>query len=180
MTSQPKAPNAVDEVVDIRQSSHPIRHDQHRRTGDDKGGGGGAKWVAQILEEVGYTTKGVRPVGSGHVSPRLAGPPDSTVAHCSCILIPIGAGRTRRLERAPVLRIGVRRIHLGPWRRRHEGHGRHGSGAGPPIPARRHPFHRGANGSPSSPTRRRAARGARTGWSRTVPTCSRASPRRWA
>ena len=34
---------------------------------------------------------------------------------------------------APVLRRGARRLHLGPRRRRHEGHGRHGAGAGPRL-----------------------------------------------
>lgn len=79
MTSQPKAPNAVDEVVDI--VSRLIRFDT-TNTGEPettKGEEECAKWVAQILEEVGYTTQYVESgrSGRGNVFARLAGPPDS-------------------------------------------------------------------------------------------------------
>jgi acetylornithine deacetylase/succinyl-diaminopimelate desuccinylase-like protein len=79
VTSQPKAPNAVDEVVDI--VSRLIRFDTNN-TGEPettKGEEECARWVAQVLEEVGYTTQYVesgRP-GRGNVFARLAGPPDS-------------------------------------------------------------------------------------------------------
>ncbi|RPA19747.1 M20/M25/M40 family metallo-hydrolase [Gordonia sp. OPL2] len=79
MTSQPKAPNAVDEVVDI--VSRLIRFDT-TNTGEPettKGEEECAKWVAQVLEEVGYTTQYVESgrAGRGNVFARLAGPPDS-------------------------------------------------------------------------------------------------------
>lgn len=79
MTSQPKAPNAVDEVVDI--VSRLIRFDT-TNTGEPettKGEEECAKWVAQVLEEVGYTTQYVESgwPGRGNVFARLAGPPDS-------------------------------------------------------------------------------------------------------
>ncbi|MDL9946115.1 M20/M25/M40 family metallo-hydrolase [Gordonia sp. ABSL11-1] len=79
MTFQPEAPNAVDEVVDI--VSRLIRFDT-TNTGEPettKGEEQCARWVAQVLEEVGYTTQYVesgRP-GRGNVFARLAGPPDS-------------------------------------------------------------------------------------------------------
>ncbi|MEE4023069.1 M20/M25/M40 family metallo-hydrolase [Gordonia sp. PKS22-38] len=79
MTSQRAGTAAVDEVVDI--VSRLIRFDT-TNTGEPettKGEEECAKWVAQQLEEVGYTTQYVesgRP-GRGNVFARLAGPPDS-------------------------------------------------------------------------------------------------------
>ncbi|GAA3714639.1 M20/M25/M40 family metallo-hydrolase [Gordonia hankookensis] len=79
MTSQPVADRAVDEVVDI--VSRLIRFDT-TNTGEadtTKGEEECAKWVAQLLEEVGYTTQYVesgRP-GRGNIFARLPGPVDS-------------------------------------------------------------------------------------------------------
>ncbi|WAC55396.1 M20/M25/M40 family metallo-hydrolase [Gordonia sp. SL306] len=79
MTSQPVVDRAVDEVVDI--VSRLIRFDT-TNTGEadtTKGEEECAKWVAQLLEEVGYTTQYVesgRP-GRGNIFARLPGPVDS-------------------------------------------------------------------------------------------------------
>ncbi|AZG44388.1 M20/M25/M40 family metallo-hydrolase [Gordonia insulae] len=79
MTSQPDTGRAVDEVVDL--VGRLIRFDT-TNTGEPETTRGEeecAKWVAQLLEEVGYTTQYVesgRP-GRGNVFARLAGPPDS-------------------------------------------------------------------------------------------------------
>ncbi|MGC5259088.1 M20/M25/M40 family metallo-hydrolase [Gordonia sp. DT218] len=79
MTSQPVPDRAVDEVVDI--VSRLIRFDT-TNTGEadtTKGEEECAKWVAQLLEEVGYTTQYVesgRP-GRGNIFARLPGPVDS-------------------------------------------------------------------------------------------------------
>lgn len=79
MTSQPGDVRAVDEVVDL--VSRLIRFDTSN-TGEPettRGEAECAKWVAQQLEEVGYTTQYVesgRP-GRGNIFARLAGPPDS-------------------------------------------------------------------------------------------------------
>ena len=83
MTSEPETTagtiKAVDEVVDI--VSKLIRFDTSN-TGEPettKGEEDCAKWVAGMLEEVGYTTQYVesgRP-GRGNVFARLAGPPHS-------------------------------------------------------------------------------------------------------
>ncbi|MDL9935876.1 M20/M25/M40 family metallo-hydrolase [Gordonia sp. ABSL1-1] len=79
MTSSANAPQAVDEVVDL--VSRLIQFDTSN-TGEPettKGEEDCAKWVAQMLEEVGYTTQYVesgRP-GRGNLFARLPGPPDS-------------------------------------------------------------------------------------------------------
>ncbi|MFC0315545.1 M20/M25/M40 family metallo-hydrolase [Gordonia phosphorivorans] len=72
-------PRATDEVVDL--VSRLIRFDTSN-TGDlttTRGEEGCAKWVAKLLEEVGYTTEYVESgqPGRGNVFARLAGPPDS-------------------------------------------------------------------------------------------------------
>ncbi|GAA4749673.1 M20/M25/M40 family metallo-hydrolase [Gordonia alkaliphila] len=72
-------PRATDEVVDL--VSRLIRFDTSN-TGDPtttRGEEGCAKWVAKLLEEVGYTTEYVESgqPGRGNVFARLAGPPDS-------------------------------------------------------------------------------------------------------
>ncbi|MDY6808663.1 MAG: M20/M25/M40 family metallo-hydrolase [Actinomycetota bacterium] len=79
MTSQRAGARAVDEVVDI--VSQLIRFDTTNTGEPDttRGEEECAKWVAQQLEEVGYTTQYVesgRP-GRGNVLARLAGPPDA-------------------------------------------------------------------------------------------------------
>ncbi|MAU82814.1 M20/M25/M40 family metallo-hydrolase [Gordonia sp. Z-3] len=79
MTSQRAGARAVDEVVDI--VSQLIRFDTTNTGEPDttRGEEECAKWVAQQLEEVGYTTQYVesgRP-GRGNVFARLAGPPDA-------------------------------------------------------------------------------------------------------
>ncbi|MFW0794720.1 M20/M25/M40 family metallo-hydrolase [Gordonia sp. CPCC 205515] len=79
MTSQPQGPRAVDEVVDL--VSRLIQFDTSN-TGEPettKGEEECAKWVAQLLEEVGYTTAYVESgrEGRGNVFARLPGPPDS-------------------------------------------------------------------------------------------------------
>ncbi|GAB35003.1 M20/M25/M40 family metallo-hydrolase [Gordonia otitidis] len=83
MTSEPENPTetikAVDEVVDI--VSKLIRFDT-TNTGEPettKGEEDCAKWVAGMLEEVGYTTQYVESgrAGRGNVFARLPGPPDS-------------------------------------------------------------------------------------------------------
>ncbi len=79
MTSASTVGSAVDEVVDL--ISRLIQFDTSN-TGEPettKGEEECAKWVAQLLEEVGYTTQYVesgRP-GRGNVFARLPGPPDS-------------------------------------------------------------------------------------------------------
>ncbi|GAB90272.1 M20/M25/M40 family metallo-hydrolase [Gordonia rhizosphera] len=79
MTSASTVGSAVDEVVDL--VSRLIQFDTSN-TGEPettKGEEECAKWVAQLLEEVGYTTQYVesgRP-GRGNVFARLPGPPDS-------------------------------------------------------------------------------------------------------
>jgi acetylornithine deacetylase/succinyl-diaminopimelate desuccinylase-like protein len=79
VTSQRAGARAVDEVVDI--VSQLIRFDTTNTGEPDttRGEEECAKWVAQQLEEVGYTTQYVesgRP-GRGNVFARLAGPPDA-------------------------------------------------------------------------------------------------------
>ncbi|MEP9392460.1 M20/M25/M40 family metallo-hydrolase [Gordonia sp. VNQ95] len=79
MTDEPFAPRAVDEVVDL--VSTLIRFDTSN-TGEletTRGEEECAKWVAQMLEEVGYTTQYVESgqPGRGNVFARLPGPPDS-------------------------------------------------------------------------------------------------------
>ena len=68
------------------------------------------------------------------------------------------AGQRRRLAGRPVRGGGARRLHLGPRRRRHEGHGRDD----PRVRARprphRHACRPATSSSSSSPTRRPAAR----------------------
>ena len=71
--------SATDEVVDL--VSQLIRFDTSN-TGEPettKGEEECAKWVAQQLEEVGYTTQYVESgrAGRGNVFARLPGPPDS-------------------------------------------------------------------------------------------------------
>lgn len=73
------SPRATDEVVDL--VSRLIRFDTSN-TGDletTRGEEDCAKWVAQLLEEVGYVTEYVESgqPGRGNVFARLAGPPDS-------------------------------------------------------------------------------------------------------
>ncbi|MGC4932334.1 M20/M25/M40 family metallo-hydrolase [Gordonia sp. DT30] len=79
MTEESELPRAVDEVVDL--VSTLIRFDTSN-TGEletTRGEEECAKWVAQMLEEVGYTTQYVESgqPGRGNVFARLAGPPDS-------------------------------------------------------------------------------------------------------
>jgi acetylornithine deacetylase/succinyl-diaminopimelate desuccinylase-like protein len=79
VTDEPFAPRAVDEVVDL--VSTLIRFDTSN-TGEletTRGEEECAKWVAQMLEEVGYTTQYVESgqPGRGNVFARLPGPPDS-------------------------------------------------------------------------------------------------------
>lgn len=79
MSTQPQALRATDEVVDI--VSRLIRFDTSN-TGEPettKGEAECAAWVAQQLEEVGYTTQYVESgqPGRGNVFARLPGPPDA-------------------------------------------------------------------------------------------------------
>lgn len=79
VTSESESSRAVDEVVDL--VSQLIRFDTSN-TGEPettKGEAECAKWVAQMLEEVGYTTQYVESgrEGRGNVFARLAGPPDA-------------------------------------------------------------------------------------------------------
>ncbi|MGV9711278.1 M20/M25/M40 family metallo-hydrolase [Gordonia sp. NPDC003424] len=79
MTPVPSSPRAVDEVVDL--VSRLIQFDTSN-TGEPettKGEEECAKWVAQLLEEVGYTTVYVESgrEGRGNVFARLPGPPDA-------------------------------------------------------------------------------------------------------
>lgn len=78
MTDESVSPRAVDEVVDLVSSL--IRFDTSN-TGEletTQGEEECAKWVAQMLEEVGYTTQYVESgqPGRGNVFARLPGPPD--------------------------------------------------------------------------------------------------------
>lgn len=79
MSSQSRTARAVDEVVDL--VSRLIRFDTSN-TGEPETTRGEeecAKWVAQQLEEVGYTTQYVESgqPGRGNVFARLPGPPDA-------------------------------------------------------------------------------------------------------
>ncbi|WP_338836084.1 M20/M25/M40 family metallo-hydrolase [Gordonia polyisoprenivorans] len=79
MTEESNTPRAVDEVVDL--VSTLIRFDTSN-TGEletTRGEEECAKWVASMLEEVGYTTQYVESgqPGRGNVFARLPGPPDS-------------------------------------------------------------------------------------------------------
>ncbi len=179
MTEESNTPRAVDEVVDL--VSTLIRFDTSN-TGEletTRGEEECAKWVASMLEEVGYTTQYVESgqPGRGNVFARLPGPPDSDrgalLIHGHLDVVPAEPADWSVHPFAGTVKDGY------IW-----GRGAvdmkdmvgmalalaRSSGAR----ARR----RRANwSSPSSPTRRQAGPGERTGSSNTGPICSRASPR---
>ena len=127
------------EVVDL--VSALIRFDTSN-TGEPettKGEAECARWVAEQLEEVGYTTEYVEAgaPGRGNLFARLEGAEPRPRRPAAARAPRRGARRGVGLERASVLRRGRGRLRVGPRRGRHEGHGRHDDRGRPALQTRR-------------------------------------------
>ena len=173
-------PRPEDEVVRICRDL--IRIDSSNY-GDGSGPGerAAAEYVMGLLTEVGLEPTYSRATPAGRASwSGVEGADRDPAAPVRPRPPRRRAGQRRRLDGRPVRGRGARRLRVGPRRRRHEGHGRDDPGRRAPPGAHRHRAAARPGRSRSSPTRRPAASRARTGWSTTIPSCSRAPPRRSA
>ena len=172
--------NGEDEVVELCRDL--IRIDS-TNAGDNAGPGerAAAEYVAEKLAEVGLEPQILESDRGGPTwSPGSRGEDpsrDALLLHGHLDVVPANADDWTA---PPVQRGDRRRLRLGTRRGRHEEHGRDDARGRPAAAQRGAPPAAGRRAGVHWPTRRPAARTARSGWWTSTRTCSRGAPRRSA